>query len=83
MIIIHAENAPSAESTVRRTDRILRSIYNTYGLKRIDSGKTDEGFAIAVEIPELWDIWTQHYLTEVDLLKWFQMDRWTIEIYTH
>lgn len=83
MIIIHAENMLSAESTVRRTDRALRCRFNTYGLKRIDSGKTAKGFAIAVEIPELWNLWKQRYLTETDLLQWFKEDRWTLEIFTH
>ena len=83
MIIIHAENVLSAESTVRRTDRALRYRFNTYGLKRIDSGKTAKGFAIAVEIPELWDLWKQRYLTEADLLQWFKEDRWTLEMLKH
>lgn len=83
MIIIHAQNAKSAESTFRRTDRVLRTVYNTFGLKRVDSGKTAEGFAIAVEIPQLWDLWRQKYLTETDLLQWFREDRWTLEIFVH
>lgn len=83
MVIIHAENMLSAESTVRRTDKALRHQFNTYGLKRIDSGKTARGFAIAVEIPELWSLWQQRYLTETDLLQWFKEDRWTLEIFTH
>ena len=83
MIIIHAQNAKSAESTVRRTNRTLRHRFNTYGLKRIDSGKTADGFAIAVEIPQLWDLWSQRHLTETDLLQWFREDRWTLEILVH
>lgn len=83
MIIIHAQNAGSAESTLKRTNRALRYRFNTYGLKRVDSGKTAEGFAIAVEIPELWDFWKQRQLTEEDLLQWFYEDRWTLGIFTH
>lgn len=82
MIIIHSQNALSAESTFRRTDRTLRTVYNTYGLKRVNSGKTAEGFAIAVEIPQLWDLWNQKYLTETDILRWFREDHDTIEIFT-
>lgn len=83
MIIIHAQNAASAESTLKRTDRALTHRFNTYGLKRVDSGKTDKGFAIAVEIPELWDFWKQRQLTEEDILQWFYEDRWTLEIFIH
>lgn len=83
MIIIHAQNAASAESTLKRTNRALRHRFNTYGLKRVDSGKTAEGFAIAVEIPELWYFWKQRQLTEEDMLQWFYEDRWTLEIFIH
>ena len=83
MIIIHATNCLSAERSLKRADIQLRARWNTFGLKRVDSGRTSQGFGIAVEIPELWNGW--HLMTENELANLIAnscQDKDTLEIGT-